>query len=66
MSDDDKRGLTSGGWFDYPHVYDKYDNYDADGDGDASIIRRCLHVHVTFEERCLHNKTLCLRSISAH
>ena len=49
-----------------PHVYDKYDNYDADGDVDASMIRRCLHVHVTFEESCLHNKTRCLRSISAH
>ena len=43
MMDDENRGWTNGGWFD-SHVYDKYDNYDADGDGDASMIRRCLHV----------------------
>ena len=38
-----------------PDVDDKYENYDADGKWYASIITRWLHVHVTFEERCLHN-----------
>ena len=56
MIDADNRGWTNGGWFDStPDVDDKYENYDADGKWYASIITRWLHVHVTFEERCLHN-----------